>query len=44
MFRPITLKQSDSLTTINRLSCHGGLEITHQTAVQEVPGSIPYSD
>ena len=41
MFRPITLKELDGLTLIVTFNCHGGLEVTHQIAVQEVSGSIP---
>ena len=40
MFRPITLNQLKSLTSINMLSYLGVLEVTHRTAVCEVPGSI----
>jgi len=38
------LKQFKSLTTIETLICHSGLYVTHQTALPEVPGSIPGSD
>ena len=44
MFRTITLQQLNSLATIDTFSCFGGLEITHQTAMREVPDSIPGSD
>jgi len=40
VFQPITLKQLNSLTSIDTLSCLGGLEVTHRAAVWEVPGSI----
>jgi len=43
IFQPIALKQLNSSTAINTFSCLGGLEVTHQTAVPEVPGSIPCS-
>jgi len=43
MFRPITLKQLNSLTTIKIPSCLGGLEVMHQTVVPEVQGLIPGS-
>jgi len=42
MFRPITLKQLNSLTSTDKFSCLGGLEVTLPTAVQEVPGSGKY--
>jgi len=41
MFRPITLKQLNSLTSIDIFSCVGSLEVTQQTLMREVPGSIP---
>jgi len=44
MFRCISLKELNSLTTIDTFSCLSGLEVTHQTAAREVPGSIPGSD
>jgi len=44
MFQSITLKQLNSLTTINRLSCLVGLEVMHQTAMLEVLGSFYGSD
>jgi len=44
MFRPITLKQLNSLTSIEMLSCLGHVEVTHQTMVPEVLGSIHGSD
>ena len=44
MFQPITFKQLKSLTSCDALICLGGLEVTHQAAVQEVPVSIPGSD
>jgi len=43
MFRTITLKQFDNLTAITTFNLLGGQEVTLQTAVQEVPGSIPGS-
>jgi len=43
MFRPIVLKQLNSWTTIDTFICLGGSEVTHQTAVREVPCSIPGS-
>jgi len=43
MFRPTTLKRLNSLTTIDTFSCLGGPEVTHHSAVREVPGSIPDS-
>jgi len=43
MFRPITLKQLNSLTSTDKFSCLGGLEVTHLTAVRQVPGSTPGS-
>jgi len=42
-FRPIALKQLNSLTTIVTLSWLGGAVLTHLLWVQEVPGSIPCS-
>ena len=44
MFRSITLKQQNSLITIETFSCHGYREVTQQTSVPAVPGSIPGSD
>ena len=41
MFRPITLKQLNSLTSIDVFICIDGADVTHPTAVREVPGSIP---
>jgi len=43
IIRPITLKQLNSLTSIDTFSCLGDREVTLQTAVREVPGSIPGS-
>jgi len=43
MFRLITLKQLKCLTTIDKFSCLGGLEVTHQTTVREDSGSMPGS-
>ena len=40
LFRPITLRRLNILTLIDTSNCHGGLEVTHQTAMREVPGSI----
>ena len=40
-FSCITLKQLNRLTTIDPFSYFGGWEVTHQTAVPEVQGSIP---
>ena len=37
MFRPIVLKQLNSLNSIDMFSSLGGLEVTHQIAVPEVP-------
>jgi len=37
------LKQLNSLTLNDTYSCLGGLEVTHQTAMLEVPGLIPGS-
>jgi len=42
-FRPIALKQSNGLTTINILNWLGGAVVTHPLWVKEVPGSIPGS-
>jgi len=44
MFRPITLKQLNRLTAIDTSSCLSGRDVTLQTAVQEVPGSMSGSD
>jgi len=41
MFRPITLKQINSLTSINTFSCLDGREVTHPPGMGEVPGLIP---
>jgi len=41
MFRPISLKQLNSWTTVDTFSWLGGPEVTYPTAVQEVPVSIP---
>ena len=43
-FRPITLTQLNWFITINALSFRGGLEVTQQTAVRQVPGWIPGFD
>ena len=43
MFRPIAMKQLKSMTLINLFKLLDGLEVTHQIAVREVPGSIPDS-
>jgi len=40
-FLCMTMKQFNSLTTINHFSYFGGREVTHQTVVPEVQGSIP---
>jgi len=37
------LKQLNSLTLNDTYSCLSGLEVTHQTAMREVPGLIPDS-
>jgi len=42
-FRPIALKESNSLLTIDILSWLGDVVVTHPLRVQEVPGSIPGS-
>jgi len=39
-FRPISLKMFNSLTSIDVFSCLCGPEVTHQSAVPEVPGLI----
>jgi len=43
IFRPIVLKQLNSLKTIDTFSWLGDPEITHPTAVRYVQGSIPGS-
>jgi len=43
IFRTITLKQFNSLITIDTFSCLCGQEATHRTAVREVPSSTPVS-
>jgi len=43
MIRPITLKQLNSLTSIDTFCWLGGIKVTLQTAEQEVLGSIPCS-
>jgi len=43
MFQPITLKQLNSLTLIDKFSCLGARAVTLQTSEREVPGSIPGS-
>jgi len=43
MFRPMTLKQLKSLTSIDIFSCLGGLEVTHKTAVRKFKDLIPGS-
>jgi len=42
-FRPIALKHLNSLTAIDTFSWLGGLEVTHQDAVTEVPCSCSCS-
>jgi len=42
MFGHITWKQLNSLTSVDMFSLCGQ-KVMHQTAVQEVPGSIPVS-
>jgi len=42
-FRPIALKQLNSLNTIHTLSWLGGAVVTHPLWVLEVLGSIPVS-
>ena len=44
MFWAITLKQLNSLTSTDTSICLGGCEVTLQTGVRDVPGSIPGSD
>ena len=44
MSRPITLKQSISLTPIVSFSCNCGLDVTHQTTEPTVPVLINSSD
>ena len=44
MFRCITLKHLNSLTNIDSVSWLGDLEVTHRTAMPQVPGSIPSSE
>ena len=41
MFRPTILKQLNGLTAIDTFSCLDGLDVTHQTAERDYPGSIP---
>jgi len=43
MVRPFTLKQANSLTFADTLSCLVDREVTHQTAVREFLGSSPGS-
>jgi len=43
MFRPITLQRLNNLDAIDTLICLGGREVTLQTSVRDVPGSIPGS-
>jgi len=41
-FRPITLKQLNNFNRyVYKCSCLGGVKVTHPTAVQKVPSSIP---
>ena len=42
-FRPLVLKQLNSLTTIDTFSILGGQGVMHPTGALEVPGSIPGS-
>lgn len=44
MFRPITLRLFNSLTKTETIICLGGLDVTHQSEVPQVLGSIPASD
>jgi len=46
MFWPITLKQLNSLTSIDTFTCLFGCKVTHPTAVHQVPGLIsgPFKD
>jgi len=44
MRRLITLKQLNDLTLIDLYSWLGGLKVTAQTWMREVPGSIPGPD
>jgi len=44
LFPLMTSKQLNGLTTIDTLFCLGRREVTRQTAVTEVLGSIPGSD
>ena len=41
LFRPITLKYLNSLTSIKTFGCIGGGEVTHQSVVRKALGSIP---
>jgi len=41
LFRPITLKYLNSLTSIKTFGCIGGGEVTHQSVVRKAIGSIP---
>ena len=43
IFRPITMNHLNSLTLIGTFNCLGSLQVTHYTAVRELPGSIPGS-
>jgi len=43
VFQCITFKLLTRLTSIDTLSCFGGVDVTHQTAVPEVPGSMDNS-
>jgi len=40
MFRPITLKQLNSLTSIDIFSLPDGREVIPHTAARDVPGSV----
>jgi len=44
MFRPITLKQFNNFAAMGTLSWLGGRDVTLQTAVRDVSGSIPGFD
>jgi len=41
MFWPISLKQLNTLTSIDTFSCLNGLDVTHQTVMREFPDLIP---
>jgi len=43
IFRFISFKELNNLTSIDTFPCLGGLEVTHQIVVRDVPCSIPGS-